>query len=335
MARLAPALSHLSQLILATVPLFFVLCYFLVLAANRPTKQYYQYQDDDVAFQEMVDADGPIIDLDYILYVFLAFFVLWLCGAVYIGIFVPKRHKLIDAYVTESQSIIGDVKYTPRRNLRFFCSLWKRFSPEYSIITYRHPDPVEDGVTRNSDARYVVTKKVRTYQPFSREKVAISVLPGLPRSGQPQSDIEYDFASFTDAKSGRKDRARGILNVLVFWVVFTLLGSIFICLQMNRLDGSDEDVDAQAGWTTWATVVFIGAPLLAFGFNWWRWSSHRKWLTQDGRVVKEASAEARAARPGLEDDQPGCDSGAVCADNLCGAASVDDDESHTRYKEMV
>ena len=76
MARLAPALSHLSQLILATVPLFFVLCYFLVLAANRPTKQYYQYQDDDVAFQEMVDADGPIIDLDYILYVFLAFFVL-------------------------------------------------------------------------------------------------------------------------------------------------------------------------------------------------------------------------------------------------------------------
>ena len=61
---------------------------------------------------------------------------------------------------------------------------------------------------------------------------------------------------------------------------------------MNRLDGSDEGVDAQAGWTTWATVVFIGAPLLAFGFNWWRWSSHRKWLTQDGRVVKEASAEA-------------------------------------------
>lgn len=330
--RLAPALSHLAQLILATVPLFFVLCYFLALAAKRPAKQYYQYQDDDVAFQNMVNADGPVIDLDYILYVFLAFFVLWACGAVYIGIFVPKRHQLIDAYVTQSETIIGDVKYAPRRNLQFFCALWKRFSPEYAIVTYRHPDPVADGVTRssNSDKRYVVTKKVRTYQPFSREKVAISVLPGLPRSGQPQSDIEYDFASFTEAKSGRRDRPRGILTVMGFWVVFTLLGSIFICLQMNRLDEFDPDVDAEAGWKTWALVVFLATPLVAFGFNWWRWSSHRKWLTHEGRVVKEGSAEDKAARPGLEDDQPGCD-----ADNLCGTASVDDDESHTPYNEMV
>ena len=91
--RLAPALSHLSQLILATVPLFFVLCYFLVLAAKRPAKQYYHYQDDDVAFQYMGNADVTMIDLDYILYVFLAFFVLWVCGAVYIGIFVPKREQ--------------------------------------------------------------------------------------------------------------------------------------------------------------------------------------------------------------------------------------------------
>ena len=45
--------------------------------------------------------------------------------------------------------------------------------------------------------------------------------------GEPFPATMPSNPSSTDTKSGRKDRARGILNVMVFWVVFTLLNSIF------------------------------------------------------------------------------------------------------------
>mmetsp|Transcript_3023 Transcript_3023/g.6980 ORF Transcript_3023/g.6980 Transcript_3023/m.6980 type:complete len:341 (+) Transcript_3023:317-1339(+) len=335
--KLAPAMSHLSQLILATLPLFVVLVYFLYCAAVRPAKNYYVYYDDDNgAQQQLVNRDEPIIELSPMLYIFLAFFILWSCGTVYMFVFVPKRHKLIDSYVTEAKTIIGDVKYSPRRNWRYLCTIWKRFAPEYAVVSYRHPDPDADGLDTSSDNRYVITKKVRTYQPYSREKVSINYLPGLPRSGQPLSDIEYDYASFTETVHGRRDRSWGILLVMLFWVVFTLAGSIFVCCQMQRLDGEDLEIDARTGWITLAVMVLIVAPLVAFGGNWLRWNSHRKWLTERGQVVKAGSRNEIAARPGYEDDEPGCDSGAMCTtEGLCGANDIADDDSQTPYKEMV
>ena len=334
---LAPAMSHLAQLILATLPLFLVLVYFLYCAAVRPAKQYYRYYDDDYnSYNNQQIMDDDLIELSSMLYIFLAFFFLWSCGLVYMYVFVPKRHQLIDAYVTESKTIIGDVRYSPRRNWRYLCTIWKRFAPEYAIVSYRHPDPQADGLDPSN--RYVVTKKVRTYQPYSREKVSINYLPGLPRSGQPLSDIEYDFASFTEEVHGRRDRSWGILVVMVFWVVFTLLGAVFVCCQMQRLDKKDVDINARAGWITLAVAALLVTPLIAFGANWLRWNSHRKWLTERGQVVKAGSKGDIASRPGYEDDEPGCDSGAMCSpDGLCGANDIaaGDDESQTPYKEMV
>ena len=51
----------------------------------------------------------------------------------------------------------------------------------------------------NDDDEYdpkLVQKKIRTYHPYHREKVAIMVIPGHPFSGQPLADIERDLSSY-------------------------------------------------------------------------------------------------------------------------------------------
>mmetsp|Transcript_10180 Transcript_10180/g.13612 ORF Transcript_10180/g.13612 Transcript_10180/m.13612 type:complete len:88 (-) Transcript_10180:532-795(-) len=45
--------------------------------------------------------------------------------------------------------------------------------------------------------------------------------------------------------------------------------------------------DFQLAWIISAAFVLVVVPLVAFGGNWIRWSSYKRWLTKSGRVLTD------------------------------------------------
>jgi len=335
---LGPTETSLGQLVLATSPIFALLCYFLYLTANRHNLAAYNLDgvDDDAAVQELIASDGPVLELGSILDAFLGFFFCWSCALVYVAVFIPKRRLLVDEYVTRGLIVLGDVKYSPRRGWRYLCTSWKRFAAEYAVVTYRHGTALKvtgggsgGGSGATSEGRWVVSKLVRTFHPYSRENVALWVIPGRPMSAQPKADVEHDFATFAGTD---RDRSRGVVVVLLAWTAFTLCGSLYVCLQMEKLEEKDpQNIDSDLAWKLFFFAVCGLTPLVAVGGNWVRWLFYKRWMTGGGHLVEMGSAEEQVDRPGLEDEQPGYGGD-------CGGLIPNDDDDYssavTPYQEM-
>ena len=238
---------------MATVPLFAVLLYFLYAAYQRPSMQIYQLTEE------------PLISLADILAVFLTFHVLTTMLAVYLGIFIPKRRHLIGRYLAEGETVLGDVIYDKSSRV---CGGFN----DYGYAVYPHPTQ-----------KRMIRKRVRVFQQYTREKIAILRLPNRPLSGQAKIDLEIDI---NVASNDRDTRNTYIIIYAICWVLFTLLGSIYVLLQMYKI--TDEDEDANKVTKVLAVVTGLNIPV-AFAFNWTRFLLYRNWMMNRGAVVDNNS----------------------------------------------
>ena len=180
---LASARGSVVQFILVTLPFAAVLIYFLYLAYRRPTLPIYNlpygYSDDE--WNTANEETGTLIRMIDMLTIFLSLLVFWTMFTVYIMYFVPKRRRLIGSYLQIGESTVGDVLYD--ENTRGCCG---RVSNDYGYAVYSHPD-----------GNRLVRKRVRVFQRYTREKIAIILLPNRPLSGQARvsfgQKLEYQF----------------------------------------------------------------------------------------------------------------------------------------------
>jgi hypothetical protein len=175
-------LSSVLHLFLSTTPFLVLFVYFIISAVRRPQTLAEHYENKDELEDPLV-----LLSLDSILDTFLATLVLWSSLTIYVVFFVPKRRKLMETYTREGSGatqVVGDVFYDrPKGCIGRLCN--RMHHTDVAYVTYPRPE----------DNR-VVEKKIRTYHPYHREKVAIIVLPGMPLSGQPLADVERDVMAY-------------------------------------------------------------------------------------------------------------------------------------------
>lgn len=250
----------------ATLPFLALFIYFLYLAAIRPSLKVYQIDnyDEEQAVEEAMRETGAIIPLMDMMGCFLAFLGLFSMLAVYIAIFVGKRRQLMKSYLESGDSVLGDVFFesTPHR--------YGSFS-KYGFAMYAHPAHPK---------QWLVRKRIRCYQQYTRERVTILLLPYHPFSGQPKTDVEMDLAASEDS---RKDTTT-VLYCLIAWIIFLLVAPIYLLHQMSLIE--DEYDDPKRGWTIYLVVVGAIIPLVALGGNYIRWRLHRHWVVNRGVVIE-------------------------------------------------
>mmetsp|Transcript_283 Transcript_283/g.623 ORF Transcript_283/g.623 Transcript_283/m.623 type:complete len:326 (-) Transcript_283:1494-2471(-) len=266
--------GSLIQFSLTTLPLLALLIYFLFDAHKRPSEPIYNLEQGYTEYQwELAAAEtGKLVRLQDMLTVFLSIFVCWTTFTVYMVYFVPKRRYLIGRYLSEGKEIVGDIHFDRTSRM---CG---RFN-DYGYAIYAHPDK-DDGT--------VVRKRVRVYQGYTREKVAILVLPNKPLSGQSKVDMEIDLLAAT---KDRDSKNKFISFVAIFWVVFTLIGSCYILIQMKVVQ--DPSDSFSTGIKIFLIMVGLALPF-AFGMNWARFLSYRNWMVNRGA---QASTMAEAKSP--------------------------------------
>lgn len=243
------------------MPFLALFIYFLYLAAMRPNLKIYTDGESEEAIKEA----GAIIPLMDMMGCFLAFLGLFSCLAVYIGIFVPKRRALMRSYLESGDSCLGDIFYEEPKYQAF-----SKFS-KYAYAMYAHPVHPK---------QWLVRKRVRCFQHFTRERVTILLLPYHPFSGQPKSDIEMDLAA---SEAARRD-TNTVLYCLIAWIFFLLAAPIYLLHQMAQIE--DDYDDPERGWTIYLVVVLAVIPILALGGNYLRWRLHRHWVVNRGVVIE-------------------------------------------------
>ncbi|KAL7500833.1 hypothetical protein ACHAWT_008750 [Skeletonema menzelii] len=280
---------------IATIPLFGVYCYFLWLAATRPNIA-------DPNNEHFYDSRIRLTD---ILYVYLTTWVLYAVLLIHMLWFVTKRRRLSKQYEKEGIVILGDVLYDDEKRhgiCDWLANLLCR-KKDYGYVVYdlervaNHPACDYKGILEGK-----IRKKVRIYYRYPREQVSILVIPMYPFSGQPKTDLEADWASFSEtylvsegyneaADSNRasikkvmsRDRSFGIILVSLGWLAFLLGASIFVCLQINEITDVYQDESAYWAWTIFITVMAGVTPVVAVGGNLLRWKMYERWILKSGK----------------------------------------------------
>lgn len=212
-----------------------------------------------------LEQSGKIASLDDILRTFLIFHVFWTIFAVYAIVIIPKRRHLIGRYLAEGELCLGDVVYD--KSTRFCCAGFR----EYGYTIYAHPN-----------RQMLIRKRVRVHQLYTRERVAILRLPNRPLSGQCKIDLEIDLRA---ANRERDGSLKNIVRWTLFWVIFTLLGSIFVLFKIQDLgDGMQQ----RFSFTSKLFLVVVGLNIpFSLAVNWIRWLAYRNWMINRGCTMDD------------------------------------------------
>lgn len=301
--------GSILQFLLMTLPLLCVYSYFLYLAIDRP----------NIADPAHPDYTKDRIRLMDILYTYLATLVLFSSLVVYLLWFVNKRRKLSLKYEREAIVILGNVDYNESHfssgsnsctNFLGWLANGFTLRNNYGKLTY-NLERVANHPACNYEHRKgkslvgTITKKVRVYYRYPREQVSILVLPEYPYSGQPKTDMEADWASFSTgvglpSEEDRqylaqndervsvpqvlsRDRSLGVLLVAAFWVCFLFVSSLFVANQVSVVEDHYDDENGRTAWIVLGCVMCGGVPLIAFGGNYLRWRIYRKWILMSGK----------------------------------------------------
>ena len=276
---------------LSTLPLTIVLVYFIVEAYQRPSKPFYQlpsYVTDDAIIRKAAEDSGSLVPLMDMVIVVLSFCVAWSMGAAYFLGFLGARQKLIDEYLEKGTSVLGNVVHEGR--------CWAFEFRYYGYCSYTHPDPEE---AKNGG---VLRKKVRIFEPYTRELVPILVLPGLPNSGQGKDDVEY--ANLVSMK----DRPREIFQgrLCLFWAIVCALVPIYILHQMSIINeaeywaGITDDYDnLKKGWIVYACLMIFGVGLVAIGGMIAGWYYRRWYLLYQGSIHYDGDISMHGVEGGV------------------------------------
>lgn len=278
--------SSTLHIVISTSPFLVLFSYFLYASYTRPKELYNAAVNGE---------DVVIIPLVDMLHTTLISLVCWACLAVYTGIYVRRRRRLMKNYAAKNSQdgelensivITGDVYYN--RPTGLWRILDKCSYTDTAYVTYRHPDGnAEDGSPR------FVQKKIRTYHPYHREHVPILVLKDLPLSGQPKLDVERDIASFQSEYAIRnRDKIKQVVIVCVGWIIFSLATASYILYQINIVDNlniqmAEEDRENFQYALKCFLIYTCGVlPVLAFGANALQWFLYHRWIIRGGKVVE-------------------------------------------------
>jgi hypothetical protein len=216
------------------------------------------------------------------LYVFFASFLVVVNLLACLCMYVPKRRQLIQTYATIGQRVLGTVQFDSNSKcckpacqkhwMVWNCStcfgLWHA---DYSDFVYT----IKDSDSSSNDM-IQVTKMGLTYQLWIRECIPMLVLPGLPRIGLPKDDVDLDI------KSQSRNRINEGYYLIVAWIVFLVLGSIYLVVQMSKLHDKWIHL-TQSMWVLCVTI--LAGPLLVYGFVYARFMHYEKWITNSGMIV--------------------------------------------------
>ena len=262
---------------LATLPLFIVLVYFIVEAYLRPTKPFYNlpaYMTDDAVIRQAAIDSGSLVPLMDMCYVLLSFCVAWTMAACYFLGYLGQRHAIIEQFLEEGKSIIGNVVHEER--------CWAFEFRYYGYCSYTHPDPTE---AKNAT---IIHKRVRIFEPYTRELVPVLCLPGYPKSGQGKEDLEY--ANLLCLKDRPHEIFQGRFCLL--WAVVCALVPVYILHQMSIIDEAeyyagitDEYDNVQKGWVVYGLFMSIGVVLVGMGGTALCWFYRRWWILNQGSTM--------------------------------------------------
>lgn len=240
----------------STLPFLAVLVYLLYNAVRRGKID----QENLVNFSAF-----SLVD---IMVVFLSFHVFWTLFAVYLLVFVPKRRYLLDRYLREGEKTSGDVIVEDPTKSNPLC----RASRQYGYAIYSHPT--------KTDPPLVVRKKVRVYQPFTRERIQILRLPNRPLSGQAKIDIEIEL---TKMRTERDTSLFYVSAIAVFWVLLSLGGAGFALYQLTVLPEQLLFEDENVAFARKILIIVAGAnPFFAFIANGFRYLMYYNWMVRSG-----------------------------------------------------
>lgn len=302
MANNAPILAlpggSILQLIVMTLPLFVVYCYFLWLAATRPN-----IMSDSEKFAD------PRIRLTDILYVYLTTWTLFATLFIYMVWFVNKRRKLSKRYEKEGIVILGDVLYDDQNHYGPFTWIMNYLfrQNDYGYLVYdlekvaNHPACTYEGRLEGK-----IRKRVRVYYRYAREQISVLVIPKFPFSGQPKMDLEADWASFSEnyvVEEGyneaaddmnrasvktvmSRDRSWSIIFLSLGWIVFLLFSSIFVCLQIEDIEDIYQDESSKWAWFVLMVTMAGVTPIVAIGGNLLRFKMYERFILKSGKKGK-------------------------------------------------
>ena len=254
----------------STLPFLAVLIYLLYNATQRTNDE---------------DNDDPFSLMDTSL-VFLACHIIWTFFAVYLLIFIPKRRRLLGRYLSEGEKTSGDVVFDEsiKKKFGFLSQLYcfRSFFRDYGYAIYSHPT--------KTDPPVVVRKSVRVYQPYTRERITILRLPGRPLSGQSKIDIEIDLNQMNDE---RDTTLKPIAIVSIFWVLFSLAGSVYCTYQMSTINDEYLVGNENEKFARRMFLVVVGSnPFVAYVGNSIRFLIYKNSMVNRGAVIKN-DGEAR------------------------------------------
>lgn len=279
-----------TKFVLATLPLAAVIVWFLIEAYQRPFKPFYNlpsYITDDRIIQSAADDSGSFVPLMDMCYVVLSFCVLWACLTGYFLGFLRARHAMIERYLQEGTSVLGNVVYEGR--------CWAFEFRYYGYCSYTHPSARHAAGQTNNDGHIrkglpIIRKKTRIFEPYTRELVPILCLPGYPKSGQGKDDLEY--ASLIASKNRSREVFLGRFCLL--WAIICALVPVYILCQMRIIDEAeyyagikDDYENADKGWIIYCVLMGVGVLGVAMGGNALVWLYRRWWLLHQGHFAED------------------------------------------------
>jgi hypothetical protein len=268
---LQPSTLPLAQSICATVPLAVLILWFMYEAYARPSQQCSQDVNNDEA-----DSCSNLFALGDIIVVTLFVALAWAILCAYLSYFVPRRHALVDEYLTNGKTIIGDVFYSPRQAYHRCGRL-----TSYGTVVYPHP---------NRTMPVLLQRQVFVYEKFTREKSILIYLPDQPCSAQPKSDLRIDY----DVAQLNTERLEFLRLFSIGWMLFSLACSLYSLFVLVDLESTLEygmfwlpQNDSTYAIVAFATFVLVVIPVVSIGLNVVSWRIHRHWVTSKHKILQE------------------------------------------------
>jgi hypothetical protein len=274
--RLSAAGGSFLQMLCATVPILTLLVWFMFrareLVQNPPCVPY--LAENGRGKMVMVVCE-ELNQLRQMVAVFLVLAALWALLAVYLTVYVPRRLSLLQRYIDEGNHKLGDVVYERAFSCGGLCG-----SGHWGHITYQH-------VNYAVYPTYV-TRRVPVLQHYTRERVAILVLPDLPFSGMPKSDIELDLA----ASTRQRKRSWMVVGLAWWWFLFCVFAPIFLLVCMEQLNVSFVGRHVYVNWILYSICVGLVIPLFALVVNHRVWTRYLFDITLNGQIAESVSGSS-------------------------------------------
>lgn len=252
------------QFILATVPLFFLLVWFVINAKKQIQTSCYDDKEfyDEESFALFEEECSKFIPLKQFVYVFVTIYFCCILLEMYVLVFVPWRHALINQYLSQGETVIGNVYYkTGKHNL----TLTSHAHVVYELESTR------------------IRRKVRVFERYTRELAAILILPGQPLSGQPKVDLEIDRDSF----ELNKPRMKILAWYVAAWSLFCFVSPAYIVRSIGTIRSKNGSGSTSDPFLIFILVALCIIPVVAYIWIYAMWIMYRRWMTLQHKVLED------------------------------------------------